>query len=68
MNVLITIRRIKKMYDNVNTKFNLDMNDGTGVESGNGRIWRGANHSGYVWWRLRESVDLVFSNCEFPYR
>ena len=49
MNGLITIRGIKKMYDNVNAMLNFDTNGGRGVESGSRRIRRVADLGGYVW-------------------
>jgi hypothetical protein len=66
MNGLITIRGIRKMYDNLNTRFNLDTNGGRGVESGSRRIRRGADFCGDLWPRLRDSIDSVFTSREFP--
>ena len=68
MNELITIRGIKKMYESVNMKFNLDTNGGRFVESGSGRIRRGPDLGKYMWLRFKESVDPVFTNFEFPHR
>ena len=56
------------MYDSMNTRFNLDTNGGRGVESGSGRIRRGADLGGNVWPRFRESVDFVFTCGKFPHR
>jgi hypothetical protein len=38
MNGFITIKKIKKMYDSVNTRFNLDKNIKRGGESGSRQI------------------------------
>ena len=55
------------MYDSVYTGFNLDMDGGRGVQSGNGQTKRGLDFGGYIWPRFRESVDLVFTSRDFPY-
>ena len=68
LNGLITIRGIRKMYDIVKTRFNLDTNTGRGGESGSRRIRRGADFCGDLWARLRDSVDYVFTRREFPCR
>jgi hypothetical protein len=68
MNGLIRIRGIRKMYDSVNTRFNLYTNTGRGVESGSRRIRRGADFCGDLWARLRDSVDSVFTSGEIPNR
>ena len=57
-----------KMYDSVNTRFNLDRNDGKGVESGSGRIRRDPDLDGYVWPRFIKFVDFAFTCGEFPHR
>ena len=68
MNGLITIRGIKKIYDSVKTRFNLDTNSGRGGESGSRQIRRGADFCGDLWTRLRDSVDSVFTSGEFPHK
>jgi hypothetical protein len=68
MNGLISIRGIRKMYDSVNTRFNLDTNTRRGGESGSRRIRRGADLCGDLWARLRDSVDSVFTSGKFPHR
>jgi hypothetical protein len=68
MNGFITIRGIRKMYDSVNARFNLDTNSGRGVDSGSGRIGRGENLSGNVWPRFKDSIYHVFTSGKLTHR
>ena len=64
----IEMEWIRKMYDSVNTRLNLDTNDGKGVENGSRRIKNGMEFGGYVWLKFKKSIDSVFTCGEFPHR
>jgi hypothetical protein len=68
MDRVIAIKGIRKMYDSVNTRFNLDTNTGKGGESGSRRERRGTDFCGDLWAILRDAVDSIFTSREFPYR